>query len=117
MSTAFRSSTTPNLPRHCVTVASLAAGAGVTIEHIAKPHVRKEDVVARALTQLARKLGFCNGPSCVNPFSSVCPAAGVLLLSGVGAKGRHLMASDEDRSTNLAQLRGFGRLERPKALI
>jgi len=29
--------------------ASLAAEAGVTIEHIAKPHVRKEDVVARVL--------------------------------------------------------------------
>ena len=31
--------------------ASLAAEAGVTIEHIAKPHVRKEDVVARVLEQ------------------------------------------------------------------
>ena len=31
--------------------ASLAAQAGVTIEHIAKPHVRKEDVVARVLRQ------------------------------------------------------------------
>src|SRR4029077_10510425 len=29
--------------------ASLAADAGVTIEHISKPHVRKEDVVARVL--------------------------------------------------------------------
>src|SRR5271166_3644974 len=29
--------------------ASLAAETGVTIEHIAKPHVRKEDVVARVL--------------------------------------------------------------------
>jgi hypothetical protein len=31
--------------------ASLAAEAGVTIEHIAKPHIRKEDVVARVLAQ------------------------------------------------------------------
>ena len=31
--------------------ASLAAEAGVLIEHIAKPHVRKEDVVARVLEQ------------------------------------------------------------------
>ena len=31
--------------------ASLAAEAGVTIEHIAKPHIRKEDVVARVLQQ------------------------------------------------------------------
>ena len=31
--------------------ASLAAEAGVAIEHIAKPHIRKEDVVARVLAQ------------------------------------------------------------------
>src|SRR4051794_23774868 len=31
--------------------ASLAAEAGIAIEHIAKPHVRKEDVVARVLQQ------------------------------------------------------------------
>ena len=31
--------------------ASLAAEAGVTIEHIGKPHIRKEDVVARVLEQ------------------------------------------------------------------
>jgi hypothetical protein len=31
--------------------ASLAAAAGVTIEHIAKSHIRKEEVVARVLAQ------------------------------------------------------------------
>jgi hypothetical protein len=31
--------------------ASLAAEAGVSIKHIAKPHTRKEDVVARVLAQ------------------------------------------------------------------
>jgi hypothetical protein len=31
--------------------ASLAAEAGVTIEHIAKSHIREEDVVARVLEQ------------------------------------------------------------------
>jgi hypothetical protein len=31
--------------------ASLAAEAGVTIEHVGKPHIRKEDVVARVLAQ------------------------------------------------------------------
>jgi len=31
--------------------ASLAAEAGVTIEHVAKPHTRKEEVVARVLEQ------------------------------------------------------------------
>src|SRR5271157_917730 len=31
--------------------ASLAATTGITIEHIAKSHVRKEDVVARVLAQ------------------------------------------------------------------
>jgi hypothetical protein len=35
-------------------------------------------------------------PGVVNPFE-VDPAAGVLLLSGVGALGRHLMGSDEER--------------------
>src|SRR6478736_2423874 len=33
--------------------ASLAAEAGVTIEHISKPHVRKEDVVARVQRPLS----------------------------------------------------------------
>ena len=39
--------------RECVRdrAASMAAEAGVTIEHIAKPHVQKEDVVARVLQQ------------------------------------------------------------------
>jgi hypothetical protein len=31
--------------------ASLAAASGVTIEHVAKPHIRKEEVVARVLEQ------------------------------------------------------------------
>jgi hypothetical protein len=31
--------------------ASLATAAGITIEHIGKPHIRKEDVVARVLAQ------------------------------------------------------------------
>ena len=31
--------------------ATLAAEAGITIEHLAKPHIRKEDVVARVLRQ------------------------------------------------------------------
>jgi hypothetical protein len=31
--------------------ASLAASAGITIEHIGKPHIRKEDIVARVLEQ------------------------------------------------------------------
>jgi hypothetical protein len=30
--------------------AELASAAGVTIEHIAKKHIRKEDVVAKILT-------------------------------------------------------------------
>jgi hypothetical protein len=38
--------------------ASLAAEAGVTIEHIAKPHVRKEDVVARVLRQRGDRPGL-----------------------------------------------------------
>jgi len=42
----------------------------------------------------------------VNPFC-VVPFAGVLLLYGVGAEGRHLMGSEEDRPTNL-RTRGRG---------
>ena len=38
--------------------ASLAAEAGVTIEHIAKPHIRKEDVVARVLEQRGEHPGL-----------------------------------------------------------
>jgi hypothetical protein len=49
---------------------------------------------------------FCNGPLLVNPFC-VVPFAGVLLLYGVGAEGRHLMGSEEDRPTNL-RTRGRG---------
>ena len=33
------------------TAAALASGAGVSIEHVAKPHIRKEDIVARVLAQ------------------------------------------------------------------
>ena len=38
--------------------ASLAAEAGVTIEHIAKPHIRKEDVVARVLQRRGDRPGL-----------------------------------------------------------
>jgi hypothetical protein len=38
--------------------ASLAAEAGITIEHIAKPHIRKEDVVARVLRQRGDRPGL-----------------------------------------------------------
>src|ERR1019366_8805308 len=47
---------------------------------------------------------FCNGPRFVNPFLRHA-IAGVALLYGVGAKGRHLMGFEEDRPTNL-QSRG-----------
>ena len=38
--------------------ASLAAEAGVTIEHIGKSHIRKEDVVARVLEQRGDRPGL-----------------------------------------------------------
>ena len=38
--------------------ATLAAEAGITIEHIAKPHIRKEDVVARVLRQRGDRPGL-----------------------------------------------------------
>ena len=38
--------------------ASLAAAAGVTIEHIAKSHIRKEEVVSRVLAQRGEHPGL-----------------------------------------------------------
>ena len=38
--------------------ATLAAEAGITIEHLAKPHIRKEDVVARVLRQRGDRPGL-----------------------------------------------------------
>ncbi len=42
--------------------ASLAAEAGVTIEHIGKAHIRKEDVVARVLEQRGDRPGLVQHP-------------------------------------------------------
>ena len=49
--------------------ASLAAEAGVTIEHIAKPHVRKEDVVARVLRQRGDRPGHDHFAGGLEPVS------------------------------------------------
>jgi hypothetical protein len=38
--------------------AELASAAGITIEHIAKNHIRKEDVVARALVVRGDRSGL-----------------------------------------------------------
>ena len=40
------------------TAAALASEAGVEIEHVGKPHVRKEDVVARVLVQRGDRPGL-----------------------------------------------------------
>jgi len=40
------------------TAAALAAEAGVEIEHVGKPHVRKEDIVARVLAQRGEAPGL-----------------------------------------------------------
>jgi hypothetical protein len=47
-----------------------------------------------------RNAGFCNGPSCVNPFLSVILSPASCFCPG-SARGRHLIGSDEDRSANL----------------
>ena len=50
--------------------ASVAAGAGVTIEHIAKSHIRKEDVVAKVLAQRGEHSGLVHVLSAME----ACPA-------------------------------------------
>jgi hypothetical protein len=51
-------------------VASVAAAAGVTIEHIAKSHIRKEDVVAKVLAQRGEHSGLVHVLSAME----ACPA-------------------------------------------
>src|SRR6187200_3228926 len=46
----------PLKPRVRERAAELASAAGITIEHIAKNHIRKEDVVARVLVFRLRRL-------------------------------------------------------------
>ena len=63
MPRAFAFSITPNLPRRCATACVTVRQrwpleAGITIEHIAKPHIRKEDVVARVLRQRGDRPGL-----------------------------------------------------------
>src|SRR6266480_482560 len=53
--------------------ASLAAAAGVTIEHIAKSHVRKEDVVARVLEQRGEHPGLVHIISAMETCDSYRP--------------------------------------------
>ena len=40
------------------TAGALAAEAGVEIEHVGKPHIRKEDIIARVLAQRGEALGL-----------------------------------------------------------
>ena len=53
--------------------ASLAAKAGVTIEHIGKAHIRKEDVVARVLEQRGDRPG---ASACTTISTSRMPGSG-----------------------------------------
>jgi hypothetical protein len=53
--------------------ASLAAAAGVTIEHIAKSHVRKEEVVARVLEQRGDRPGLVHIISAMEACGSYRP--------------------------------------------
>ena len=55
--------------------ASLAAEAGITIEHIAKPHIRKEDVVARVLRQRGDRPGLVHIISAMEACDAYKPPA------------------------------------------
>ena len=52
---------------------ALAAGAGVTIEHIAKSHIRKEDVVAQVLAQRGARPGLVHIISAMEACDSYRP--------------------------------------------
>ena len=54
-------------------VASVAAEAGVTIEHIAKSHIRKEAVVAKVLEQRGDRPGLVHVLSAMEAYSSYRP--------------------------------------------
>jgi hypothetical protein len=41
------------------TAVTLASEAGVSIEHVAKPHIRKEDIVARVLERRGEAPAWC----------------------------------------------------------
>jgi len=47
----------------CVSAAELAAAAGVTIEDIANSHIRKEDVIAKVLTERGDHPGLVHVPA------------------------------------------------------
>src|SRR5271166_6835140 len=53
--------------------ASLAAEAGVTIEHIARSHVRKEDVVAGVLAQRGERPGLVHNIAAMEACDSYRP--------------------------------------------
>src|SRR5215469_1757677 len=58
-------------------------------------HDEKLIIVFPIEAVIARR--FCHGPRGWSIPLKFDPAAGVLLLSGIGALGRHLMGSDEER--------------------
>jgi hypothetical protein len=66
---------------------TLAAEAGVTIEHIAKPHVRKEDVVARVLRQRGDHPGLVHIISAMEACDAYKPPA--FAGAGSGTTSRH----------------------------
>jgi hypothetical protein len=55
------------------TAAALAAAAGVEIEHAGKPHVRKEDIVARVLAQRGEAPGLVHVISAMEACDAYSP--------------------------------------------
>jgi hypothetical protein len=89
--------------------ASLAAAAGITIEHIAKSHIRKEDVVARALEQRGDHSGLVHIISAMEACDSYRPwhdkASGKTFVRPDSGKCLHYYFYFMDAALGLVYLR------------
>src|ERR1700677_4356184 len=89
--------------------AALAAAAGVTIEHIAKSHIRKEDVVARVLEQRGDHPGLVHILSAMEACDSYRPwhdkASGKTFVRADSGKCLHYYFYFMDAALGLIYLR------------
>jgi hypothetical protein len=89
--------------------ASLAAAAGLTIEHIAKSHIRKEEVVARVLARRGDRPGLVHVISAMEACDSYRPwhdkASGKTLVRPDGGKCLHYYFYFIDAVLGLVYLR------------
>jgi DNA-binding transcriptional ArsR family regulator len=91
------------------TAASLAAAAGIAIEHIAKSHIRKEDVVARVLARRGDHPGLVHVISAMEACDSYRPwhdkASGKTFVRPDGGKCLHYYFYFMDADLGLIYLR------------